>query len=166
MCRHGGKSTKDFCKMSDEQIIKNQFYGVINKTLNEQCAKKYGVEDGWDALRKNGRRPTAKSCLGDNWKKLYTEESIARCEEINKWKYAHEQVESIIKSLPCLVDHSVKKTADFYRMCSKVGSALAKIRNAPPSRENYNLVAGIVGLLASQSKYAIWDGVEKPRLKK
>lgn len=165
MCRHGGKSTKDFCKMSDEQIIKNQFCGFITKALDEHCIEKYGVEDGWDALRKNGHKLTVKSYLGDNWKKAYTKASVAKCEEINKWRCTQE--EDVIKNLPCLIDHSVKKTADFYRMCSKVGSALAKIRNAIPSRENYSLVAGIVELLtSSQSKLATWDDVEKPRLKK
>lgn len=164
MCRHGGKSTKDFCKMSDEQIIKDQFYGFINKALDERCIEKYDVEDGWDALKENGRKIAADFHIGDNWKKAYTKASVAKCEKINKWKYAQE--EDVIKNLPCLVDHSVKKTADFYRMCSKVGSALAKIRNAPPSRENYNIIAGIVELLASQSEYATWDDVEKPRNKK
>lgn len=40
MCRHGGKSTKDFCKMSDEQIIKDRCYGDIKMKMEELCYKK------------------------------------------------------------------------------------------------------------------------------
>ena len=166
MCKHSGKSMKDFCKMSDEQIIKDRCYGDFRMKKEELCYKKYGVKDEWAVLKRNGVVLGVNDAgVVDAWKKAHTKASVAKWEEINKWKDAHE--EDIIKDLPCLIDHSVKTTADFYRMCSKVGSALVKIRNATPSKENYNIMAGIMELLASsQSKLATWDDVKMPRFKK
>lgn len=158
MCRHSGKSTNDFCKQTDEQIIKLRLNAEVQKLRECFCLKKYGVDSEWEALKlKDGVDLDADD--GRDWPSKWTKESMAKMDEIAR--AADKHVDESLGDVGGAIEHDVKKTADFYRMCSKVGSALAAIRKGHPTADGYSVLVDIMNVLTAR-KLADWTYVAKP----
>lgn len=131
MCMQGGKSTKDFCKMTDEQIVKMKLADEILHFRQQACMKRFGVLEAASILKRAHTKLSADGYIN------FTKKSIEACDAIEK--HMDEYVDAHLAEVRGVIDHDVKKTADFYRMLSKIRSKL--ISMDCPSESGYKCLA-------------------------
>lgn len=131
MCMQGGKSTKDFCKMTDEKIVKMKLADEILHFRQQACMKQFGVWQGASVLKRSHAKLSADGYIG------FTKKSIEACDAIEK--HMDEYVNAHLAEVNGVIDHDVKKTADFYRLLSKIRSKLVSMDH--PSESDYKCLA-------------------------